>query len=197
MNNVELIQKIYEWADARNLIKGSTPLDQGMKLLSELGELADRGFGRKNIDEIKDGIGDVIVVMTVIAGQANLLNVIKDVIGNLPKDYRPEPEEEFTNDKQKVLVLTPMIAQSVIAIDTKQFSKYESFFVPFIINILNLLARDNGLPLNECLQHSYNEIKDRKGVMYNGIFVKQDDPQYEDAVKAVEAERNPEPTLKS
>ena len=37
----ELIQKIEQWATDRNIIKGSKPIDQAMKLFSEFGELAD------------------------------------------------------------------------------------------------------------------------------------------------------------
>ena len=37
----ELILKIEQWAEDRNIIKGSQPIDQAMKLFSEFGELAD------------------------------------------------------------------------------------------------------------------------------------------------------------
>ncbi len=32
-----------------------------------------------------------------------------------------------------------------------------------------------GIDFNECLDYAYNEIKDRKGKMINGIFVKESD----------------------
>lgn len=35
------------------------------------------------------------------------------------------------------------------------------------------LAKLNGLSLKECLEHSYNEIKDRKGKMVNRVFIKE------------------------
>ena len=41
MNLNELISKIEQWAEDRNIIKGSKPIDQAMKLFSEFGELAD------------------------------------------------------------------------------------------------------------------------------------------------------------
>lgn len=37
------------------------------------------------------------------------------------------------------------------------------------------LAKLKGTSLKECLQVAYNDIKDRKGTMINGIFVKQQD----------------------
>lgn len=37
------------------------------------------------------------------------------------------------------------------------------------------LATQMGLDFNECLEHAYNEIKDRKGKNVNGVFVKDAD----------------------
>ena len=56
----ELILKVEQWAQDRNLINGCKPIDQAMKLFSEAGELADNiGKGR----DIKDDVGDVLVEM--------------------------------------------------------------------------------------------------------------------------------------
>lgn len=37
------------------------------------------------------------------------------------------------------------------------------------------LATQMGLDFNECLEHAYGEIKNRKGQMVNGVFVKEED----------------------
>jgi hypothetical protein len=42
-----------------------------------------------------------------------------------------------------------------------------------IIVVLINIAERNGLSLYECLEHAYNDIKDRKGKMVDGIFVKE------------------------
>ena len=39
--------------------------------------------------------------------------------------------------------------------------------------VLINIAERNGLTLEQCLSHAYDEIKDRKGVMRNGVFVKE------------------------
>jgi hypothetical protein len=39
--------------------------------------------------------------------------------------------------------------------------------------VLINIAERNGLTLAECLGHAYNDIKDRKGKMINGVFVKE------------------------
>ena len=41
-----------------------------------------------------------------------------------------------------------------------------------IVVVLINIAERNGLTLEQCLEHAYNDIKDRKGRMIEGIFVK-------------------------
>lgn len=43
--------------------------------------------------------------------------------------------------------------------------------------VLTIIATQQGLDLNQCLQSAYEEIKDRKGRMIDGIFVKEADLQ--------------------
>lgn len=44
-----------------------------------------------------------------------------------------------------------------------------------VVVTLIILAQQNGLTLQECLQVAYDEIKGRKGETINGTFVKQED----------------------
>jgi len=44
-----------------------------------------------------------------------------------------------------------------------------------ILVILINIAERNGLNLEGCLKHSYEEIKDRKGIMQSGVFIKEED----------------------
>lgn len=41
--------------------------------------------------------------------------------------------------------------------------------------VLIILCQQLGFDLKECLQTAYNEIKDRKGKIINGTFVKEED----------------------
>ena len=56
------------WAEARNLVLGSNPQAQFTKLIEEAGELAT-GIAKKRGDLVMDGIGDVAVVLTILAAQ--------------------------------------------------------------------------------------------------------------------------------
>jgi len=62
---------IRQWAMDRNLIEGGTPQAQMTKLMEEIGELA-AGVARNNVEKIGDGIGDAIVVLTILAKQYDL-----------------------------------------------------------------------------------------------------------------------------
>ena len=64
----ELVALIQNWAWDRNLIDGSTLNAQMLKLMEEVGELAG-GVCKGKADVIKDSIGDVFVVLTIIAAQ--------------------------------------------------------------------------------------------------------------------------------
>ena len=44
-----------------------------------------------------------------------------------------------------------------------------------VIVTLIILAQQQGLTVEECLGHAYDEIKNREGKMVNGVFVKKED----------------------
>lgn len=60
--------KIVNWANDRNLIQGSTIQAQTIKLAEEFGELAE-AVAKGRIPQALDSIGDMGVVLTVIAAQ--------------------------------------------------------------------------------------------------------------------------------
>ena len=97
----DLYALVLHWAEERNLIAGSTPQAQMLKLTEELGELAG-GIAKNKRGVIQDSIGDVLVV-------------------------------------------------------------------------LSILAEQEGMSLQSCMLRAWGDIKDRKGRMVNGVFVKQED----------------------
>lgn len=62
---------IVDWAHERNLVAGSTSQAQTVKLFEEGGEVA-HAVARGDRDALKDGIGDMIVVLTILAAQNGL-----------------------------------------------------------------------------------------------------------------------------
>jgi NTP pyrophosphatase (non-canonical NTP hydrolase) len=43
-----------------------------------------------------------------------------------------------------------------------------------IVVLVNIAER-NKLSLQQCIEHAYNDIKDRKGIMKDGVFIKEED----------------------
>jgi NTP pyrophosphatase (non-canonical NTP hydrolase) len=72
----ELIRR---WAEDRNLIRGSDVKSQFVKLIEEAGELAN-AIAKKNDIEFADAIGDMVVVLTIMAAQNGMM--IEDCIDN-------------------------------------------------------------------------------------------------------------------
>lgn len=67
----DMFAKIRGWAEDRNLIAGGDVKSQMLKTMEEVGELA-KAVNRNDMPEIIDGIGDVIVTLTILAAQHNL-----------------------------------------------------------------------------------------------------------------------------
>ena len=89
---------IRTWAAARNLLEGSDPKSQMLKLAEEMGELAG-ALARGKEAEADDAIGDMVVVLTILSAQ-------------------------------------------------------------------------RGVSIENCIEGAWQEIKDRKGRMHQGVFVK-------------------------
>lgn len=68
MKTYDTFSKIRGWAVDRNLVDGSNPQAQFTKLIEEAGELAT-GISKKRSDLVMDGIGDMVVVLTILAAQ--------------------------------------------------------------------------------------------------------------------------------
>lgn len=94
-----MFDNIRRWALARNLIEGSSPDRQLIKLEEEMQELAE-AIAADSREEYIDAIGDCIVVLTIMAAQ-------------------------------------------------------------------------RGIYVEDCIAAAWDEIKDRKGRMVDGIFVKE------------------------
>ncbi|HET8685199.1 MAG TPA: MazG-like family protein [Methanosarcina sp.] len=62
---------IRNWARQRNLVEGSTTDKQFLKLMEEAGELA-QGLAKQRPAAVIDGIGDMVVVLTILAAQCGV-----------------------------------------------------------------------------------------------------------------------------
>ncbi|UJQ43521.1 putative nucleoside triphosphate pyrophosphohydrolase [Acinetobacter phage vB_AbM_WUPSU] len=179
----QLIKQIEQWASDRNIIKGSKPIDQAMKLFSEFGELADNvGKGR----DCRDDIGDVFVVLTIMSAQMGG-EVMKLIIDDNYTDYIDYVDHENSKNETDLKKLVYMLNRDIHAFINSIIYTY-SFKddLKLCINCLDKIAIINKTTLKECVQLAYNDIKDRKGLMHNGMFIKESDPAYASVVKSIE-----------
>jgi hypothetical protein len=114
----ETVANVVQWGLDRNIIQDSNLPAQLKKLREEFDEL-EEAILTNNSAEIADAIGDMTVVLTIMA----------EIYG---RDYDPEHYEEGVD------------------IDLPSY-------------------------LECCLEDAYNVIKDRKGKLINGVFVKESD----------------------
>lgn len=163
----QLIKNIEQWAVERNLIEGSTKEKQFIKFIEELGELCS-GISKNKIDVIKDSIGDCVVVLTILSKQLDFnieYQIIKGYIGEFNKNVT-------------VGRLIQRIVQSsydLLGADLGVQCKFETF--GRIIRSLKYICWHYEIDFKECIEQAYHEIKDRKGKMIDGVFVKKQDLQ--------------------
>lgn len=158
---------VQAWALNRNFFAdgGATYKGQWMKLVEEFGELA-LGLNKRKPDVIKDSIGDVIVVLCVLDGFGGRC---------LMQEYKLEPTDQHTETVPSFCVF-----RLLQCIEDLYKAKHmnDSLFAEVLqcaMHWLCCLAKINGLDVVDCLEYSYNEIKDRKGKMVNGVFIKEED----------------------
>ena len=141
----ELQPLIIEWAREKNLLFKENAPKQRLKLIEECGELA-QSILKNDVKLQKDAIGDIFVVLTILAEQ------ISSKI-----EYRGSSMSLIPNE-EKILYL---INDSV---------RWDS--IDDSICYLSDLSLNLKLDLTECANLAYNEIKDRTGKTINGTFIK-------------------------
>ena len=163
----QLIKQIEQWAEERNLIEGSTPQKQMLKLMEEFGELCG-GIAKNKPEVIKDSIGDCFVVLTIMNAQ-----------------YRNKSTKTNANQSHLLIPTGHFRAGSLdeaLLRTTAKIGNFANMTVPpndwdvnSLANYLYLISQMTTLDFKDCVQHAYNQIKDRKGKMREGIWVKEED----------------------
>lgn len=165
MNYKELADATHQWADARGIVKNGKVFTQTMKLISEFGELCD-AIIKSRPHEIKDAIGDMMVVLSNIASikESNWREYFLD------QSKKPLAAKLMYNE-QDVRNYIGLINQCITSLLENNF-----VYGLKLPQYLKAIAQLNSLTLTECWESAYNEIKDRKGYLNeHGNFVKEGD----------------------
>lgn len=68
----ELVTAVKYWAYTRDLLHQENAQGQMLKVIEEVGELASAIAKKKQMDDVKDAIGDVLVTIIILANQLNV-----------------------------------------------------------------------------------------------------------------------------
>jgi len=174
MNYNAYRELILGWARDRNLIEGSTPEKQLDKLFEEVGEYAGSS-ARSSVPEkreemlvkMQDGLGDVFVVACIMAEQMGV---------ELNFDEMEEYTEEGRNGVMYLTMgcLAGLVEAEHQGINDTSLADFPEHFY-FAVATAAAVAKRNGFDFLECIDMAWNEIKDRKGRMVDGVFVKEAD----------------------
>lgn len=165
-----LEQSILGWAHERNLIHGSTCRKQLAKTCEEFGELA-AGLNKGKRALIQDGVGDVLVTLIIAngcTGGAYLFS--SEESGN----YWIQPPPHIRKLEGADLVLHTLKELSYITC-VSEMHNWRTSLCYDLVRALSAAAEFAGCGLAECLLTAWLEIKDRKGRMVDGVFVKEAD----------------------
>lgn len=162
-----LVQGIQQWAEDRNIVNGSRTIDQAMKLFAEFGELCDH-VGDNEISKIPDDIGDVFVVLTIMCKQMDY-NIL-EAFGYEYTTYDTKTAVKYLAER-----LSSFVYEASNYIVSDELSD--------AIGYLAFIASTNGFDFVNCVEEAYNDIKDRKGVLFNGVFIKESNPAYKEALE--------------
>ena len=155
----KLITNVQQWSIDRGLDKADSK-KQMLKLYEEFGELAS-GLAKGNKEVVKDSIGDVVVVLIILAQQQGVI-----LIGDFELSHgRLSKEDVVLEASENVGGLSNLIRRNL---------KCEGHIM-YLITYLRRIAKDEGLKFEDCLSLAWNEIKDRKGKLIDGVWVKEED----------------------
>lgn len=161
MNNIELENKVQQWFVDRNLHEANL-VKQFLKLMEESGELFE-GIAKDKSELIYDALGDIQVVLIGLEQQ----------IKNGAQISANQQELELLLMVSSLGNIAQKLYAHIIHNETKMpLIKSDLMFLDSVISSVSLF---NGTDADSCLQIAYDAIKDRKGKMINGVFVKEED----------------------
>lgn len=161
MNNTELENKVQQWFVDRNLHEAN-PVKQFLKLMEESGELFE-GVAKDKSELIYDALGDIQVVLIGLEQQ----------IKNGAQISANQQELELLLMVSSLGNIAQKLYAHVCHNETKMpLIKSNLMFLDSVISSVSFF---NGTDADSCLQIAYDAIKDRKGKMVDGVFVKEED----------------------
>lgn len=159
---------IIDWAKERELDTKGTVEAQSIKTVEELSELI-KAICKDNREDIIDSIGDVYVTLVIgnILDESIMMDFLQEEM-NLLFDDKAIKECTKLNKRYKLKKLGELIP---VVLNYK----YTSVVIRDLTYQLIKIAYSYKLDFVECIESAYNTIKNRKGKLVNGMYVKSED----------------------
>lgn len=155
----KLIENVQQWSIDRGLDKADSK-KQLLKLYEEFGELAS-GIAKNKPGVIMDSIGDCVVVLIILAQQMEI-------------ELEFDGVERFPDNIFTMIPLIDKLTEKVL--NSEPFTqKYIGLLITTLIRHFENGARLQGYKFEDCLEMAWNAIKDRKGKLVDGVWVKEED----------------------
>ena len=166
MTRFDYYELIQEWARERNFRGGATVFGQARKLAEEFGEFILHA--NKNKDT-KDDIGDVLVVVTVIRYMMGLRAPNKNIVLETPFT---DGNHLFCNAHRGI---SSILRQGLVMLEHSPNLDILEMELDGLEETMVKIALSFGFSPEECLAVAWNDIKDRRGKMIDGRFIKESD----------------------
>lgn len=172
-----LINKVELWAEERGLHLADSKA-QTLKVVEEFTETLI-AFDDGDINAVVDGIGDTYVTLIILSNQINLdFRAFYDVVKNQEILKGSELDVHLGGRSKKVQPKSRDIytdTNNLVSGVTKNKSKLTKIGMHGILLTLIQIGNVYEVSDVDCLLAAYNEIKNRKGIMVNGVFMKIED----------------------
>ena len=166
-----LIKQVQDWSEVKGLHEAD-PKGQALKVIEEFTEMITE-IGNGDVDAICDGVGDTYVTLIILGQQLGIdfyarKNIAKRTLGAASYD-KGYARDTVTGPAafDAINTLATGVSKSNISLVLHAFTK----FLALLERVLIIYDVTDAY----CLEMAYNEIKDRRGKMVNGIFVKESD----------------------
>lgn len=97
-----------------------------------------------------------------------------DRLVKLVEGWSKDKDLDKAESSKQFLKVSEEVGEVASALARGQVEELKDGIGDVIVTLI-ILAQQQGLSVEECLEYAYNEIKNREGKMVNGVFVKDED----------------------
>lgn len=165
----KLIPRIITWAEERNIIHGSSIEKESLKLVYKCGQLTRFV---DNQEDCKDSIGHCMLQMIILSRMQDL------TLDQCLKHTKTIKDERVIDPNFTSLLVFKTIGELAEKITDKKNIQVE---IGYLLIYLTALTTILNISIKECTEKAFNEIKNFKGIMFDGKFLAETDVGYESA----------------